>query len=75
MHQRLTHTYIYIIGVLVALAATGNVAWAQQDPALSHYWLVEPQFIPAAVGRTPQLNINAAMQTHAAGYEDGGSTL
>ncbi len=75
MHQRLTHTYIYIIGVLVALAATGNVAWAQQDPALSHYWLVEPQFNPAAVGRTPQLNINAALQTHAAGYEDGGSTM
>lgn len=52
-----------------------QTAWAQQDPAFAHYWLMEPQFNPAAVGRTPQLSITAAMQTHAAGYEDGGSTL
>ena len=32
-------------------------------------------FNPAAVGRLPQLSINAAYQSHAAGFEDGGSTM
>ncbi len=48
---------------------------AQQDPAFVHYWLMEPQFNPATVGRAPELTINAAVQTHAAGYDDGGSTI
>ena len=48
---------------------------AQQDAAMSHYWQLEPQLNPAAVGRTPQLNIVGAVQTHAAGYTDAGSTM
>lgn len=48
---------------------------AQQDPAFVHYWQQEAQFNPAAVGRIPQLNINAAYQSHAAGFEDAGSTM
>lgn len=64
-----------IIGVLAAFLATSLNALAQQDPALSHYWLMEPQLNPAAVGRSPQLSITAAVQTHAAGYTDGGSTM
>lgn len=50
-------------------------AAAQQDPAFAHYWQMETQFNPAAAGRSPQLNIRAAMQTHATGYENGGSTM
>ena len=49
--------------------------FAQQEPAFAHYWDLEAQFNPAAVGRTPELNINAAIQTHASGFEDGGSTM
>lgn len=41
----------------------------------AHYWLMEPQYNPAAAGRSPQLSITAAFQTHAMGYEDGGSTM
>lgn len=66
---------LYIIGVLAATMVASLSAFAQQDPALSHYWLIEPQLNPAAVGRSPQLNITAAIQTHAAGYENGGSTM
>lgn len=66
---------LYIVGVLAAHMVASLSAFAQQDPALSHYWLIEPQLNPAAVGRSPQLNITAAVQTHAAGYEDGGSTM
>lgn len=51
------------------------VAHGQQDPAFLHYWQLETQFNPAAAGRTPQLSINAAYQSHASGFEDGGSTM
>lgn len=63
---------------LIVLAAATTVAgemWAQQDPAFAHYWMMEPQFNPATVGRTPQLSITAAYQTHATGYEDAGGTM
>ena len=61
--------------LLVAITATGFQSWAQQDPAFVHYWQMEPQFNPAAVGRIPQLSITAALQSHASGYENAGSTL
>ena len=48
---------------------------AQYDPAFVHYWEVEQQYNPAAVGRTPQLHINAAYQAHATGFEDAGGTM
>ena len=64
---------VALAGTLV-LAVVSTVR-AQQDPAFLHYWQLEPQFNPAAVGRLPQLSINAAYQSHAAGFEDGGSTM
>jgi len=53
----------------------GACLYAQQDPAFVHYWEMEPQFNPAAAGRSPQLTINAAYQTHATGFEDAGGTM
>lgn len=53
----------------------GAYLHAQQDPAFAHYWEMEPQFNPAAAGRSPQLSINAAYQTHATGFEDAGGTM
>lgn len=70
MKRKLTH-YIYIV-VLLFLPLGG---WAQQAPAFSHYWDLETQFNPAAVGRTPQLAINAAYRTNASGFEDSGGTM
>lgn len=66
---------LYTLFMLVATFAAGFKAWAQQDPAFVHYWKIEPQLNPAAVGRTPQLNISAALQTHASGYTDAGNTM
>lgn len=66
---------VYIICMLVVALAAGLNAYAQQDPAFVHYWQMEPQFNPAAVGRTPQLSITAAFQSHASGYDDAGSTM
>lgn len=50
-------------------------AMAQYDPAFVHYWDVEQQYNPAAVGRSPELHINAAYQSHATGFEDAGGTM
>lgn len=50
-------------------------AWAQQDPAFTHYWDLEPQYNPAAAGRSDQLTINGAYQSHATGYDDSGGTM
>lgn len=74
--MRTFFSFKYRLLILMLLAVGGGMpVRAQQDPVFAHYWLMEPQFNPAAVGRTPQLNILAAFQTHAAGYEDGGSTM
>lgn len=62
-----------LLGSLLTLCATS--AWAQQDPAFAHYWDLEPQYNPAAAGRSDQLSINAAYQSHATGYDDAGGTM
>ena len=48
---------------------------AQQDPAFVHYWEIEPQWNPAAAGRSDQLSVNAIYQLHALGYDDAGGTM
>lgn len=75
MQSGLKRIVYYNIGVLVVALTASLNAYAQQEPAFVHYWQMEPQFNPAAVGRTPQLNINAAFQSHASGYDDAGSTM
>lgn len=62
--------------ILLCLATAAPLtARAQQDPAFAHYWQIEAGSNPAAVGRQPELNITGLIQSHAAGFEDGGSTL
>ena len=61
--------------LLVVVCGNSVVTRAQYDAAFMRYWQVEPQLNPAAVGREDELNITVAMQTHATGYEDAGSTL
>lgn len=61
--------------LLVVVCGNSVVVRAQYDAAFMRYWQVEPQLNPAAVGREDELNITVAMQTHATGYEDAGSTL
>ncbi|MBR1711789.1 MAG: PorP/SprF family type IX secretion system membrane protein [Alloprevotella sp.] len=59
----------------LTLLLCAALAWAQQDPAFVHYWDLEPQFNPAAAGRSDLLSINVAYQSHAMGYEDAGGTM
>lgn len=64
------------MALLVLLAGMGaNRVQAQQDVAFLHYWRMETQWNPAAVGQSPQLSIQGAVQTHAMGYEQAGSTM
>ena len=62
--------------LLVLLAGMGaNRVQAQQDVAFLHYWRMETQWNPAAVGQSPQLSIQGAVQPHTMGYEQAGSTM
>ena len=62
--------------LLVLLIGMGaNRVQAQQDVAFLHYWRMETQWNPAAVGQSPQLSVQGAVQTHAMGYEQAGSTM
>lgn len=65
-----------VLPVILWMMGSASVCvYAQQDALYQQYWKVEPQWCPAAVGRTPQLAINAALQTHAMGFEDAGMTM
>ena len=64
-----------LLTLLLLWSAVAHKAWAQQDAAFQQYWHLETQWNPAAVGQSPQLSINGAVQTHAAGFEQAGSTM
>lgn len=72
------HDFIERLALSVLLWGAGGVfvrVCAQQDAMYQQYWSTETQWCPAAVGRTPQMSINAAMQTHAVDFEDAGMTM
>lgn len=48
---------------------------AQQTAMFTQYWNTETQWCPAAAGRTPQLCISTDVQTHAADFENAGTTM
>ena len=66
---------IFRLFVCLVLCMVARMARAQYDPAFSHYWQLEAQFNPAAVGRSPQLTINAAYMMGAGGFDDAGGTM
>ena len=72
-NERLSHI-LRILGCLVLLLLPASVS-AQQEPAFVQYWDMEPQYNPAAAGRSDQLSINGAYQAHAVGYTDAGGTM
>lgn len=71
-HRRLLRRMAWAVAVWLAAQAP---AVAQYDPAFAHYWELEPQYNPAAVGRSPQLSLNVAYQAHATGFDNAGSTM
>lgn len=70
------HFKLHHVLMLLCIACSNAIeGYAQYDAAFMRYWQVEPMLNPAAVGRQDELNVSIAMQTHATGYEDAGSTL
>lgn len=64
------------LSVLLWGAGGGLVRmYAQQDAIYQQYWNSETQWCPAAVGRTPQMEVKAAVQTHAIDFEQSGMTM
>ena len=55
--MRLYHNAILIIMLLLAIPM---VTRAQYDVVFSHYADMQSSFNPAAIGKDPKLNINAA---------------
>lgn len=72
-HRKKNFGQMWILSMLLFII--GGEVWAQQAPAFAHYWDMPAQYNPGAVGKSPNLNIIVAYQTHAVGYEDAGGTM
>jgi len=60
--------------IVLGLLAFGKAS-AQYDASFSHYWMMEPSFNPAAVGKESKLNVNAAYNHGFTGFENNPKTM
>lgn len=63
----------YLLAATAWVLALG--ASAQSDPALTHYWMVEPEYNPAAAGSTDYIRIVGAYSAQLTGYDDAPTTM
>lgn len=64
---------IYTGLALLWLCALGTRA--QYDPSLTHYWMLQPQYNPAAAGTTEYLRVIGAYSAQMSGYDDAPATM
>ena len=64
----------YVLLLLLSLASLTD-ALAQYDPSFSHYWAMETSYNPAAVGKTPLLNVTAAYNMTLVGFKRNPKTV
>lgn len=57
------------------VAAATLAGRAQSDPSLTHYWMVEPEYNPAAAGSTDYLRVIGAYSAQLTGYDDAPTTM
>lgn len=57
------------------VAAAALAGRAQSDPSLTHYWMVEPEYNPAAAGSTDYLRVIGAYSAQLTGYDDAPTTM
>ncbi len=71
--------YNYVQKLRIILVMTGLLSCfcvrAQYDPNFSHYFDIEPQYNPAAVGKESKLNVSAAYALNMMGFEHNPRTL
>lgn len=64
----------FLLTVVLAQAAVLGLR-AQYDPSFSHYWAMETSYNPAAVGKSPMLNVSAAYNMTLAGFQHNPKTM
>ena len=69
-YNKVKRFYFVTLFLLVTL-----VVHAQQDPSFSHYWVMEPSFNPASVGKEDKLNVVVAYAMQFAGFEHNPKTM
>ena len=65
--KRLLFLFVFILCAVIVDA--------QQDAAFAHYWVMEPSFNPASVGKEKKLNAVAAYAMQMAGFERNPKTM
>ncbi len=73
--RRYNHVFGRRIIIFALLAIACAKANAQYDVPFSHYWVMEPYFNPASVGKEPKLNIAGAYALNFAGFENNPRTM
>ena len=63
------------IFVIVGIVIVSTKVWAQYDASFAHYWVMEPSFNPATVGKEAKLNIAGAYAIQLAGFEHNPNTM
>ncbi len=58
--------------LLLLLVHTGK---AQYDPSFTHFWMIETQFNPSAVGNTTDLRATGIYSAQLTGYENAPNTM
>ena len=65
--KRLLFLFVFILCAVIVDA--------QQDVAFAHYWVMEPSFNPASVGKEKKLNVVGAYAMQMAGFERNPKTM
>ena len=67
--------YRRIVTVFVLAFLASIRAWSQYDVAFSHYFVMEPSFNPAAVGKEAKINAVAAYNMSMVGFRHNPNTM
>lgn len=69
------HYIVKICLAVVLCSAAVQKVVAQHDPAFTHFWMVETQYNPAAVGNSDLLRAVGAYDAQLTGYENAPNTM
>ncbi len=73
--MRYINVYRRIVTVFVLAFLASIRAWSQYDVAFSHYFVMEPSFNPAAVGKEAKINAVAAYNMSMVGFRHNPNTM
>ena len=72
---RYINVYRRIATVFVLTFLAFSKAWCQYDVAFSHYFVMEPSFNPAAVGKEAKINVTGAYNMSMVGFRHNPNTM